>query len=230
MSLPVIQALGDAAVVVSFGAELSDELNDRVMALAVSLAAEPVCRHVRDVVPALASLVLHVDPQHERVAEVIEQLQARAAGLFALERPPSGRPATQSGVEIPPATLHEIPVRYGGAEGPDLQEVAAFAGVDAREVIERHAAAIYRVYMLGFLPGFAYLGQVDRVIAAPRRSSPRQQVPAGSVGIAGLQTGVYPQDSPGGWQIIGRTRLEMFDVAGGVSRLQPGDRVRFIEV
>jgi KipI family sensor histidine kinase inhibitor len=120
-------------------------------------------------------------------------------------------------------------VRYGGAEGPDLNDVAAFAGVDAREVIERHAAATYRVYMLGFLPGFAYLGQVDRLIAAPRRSSPRQQVPAGSVGIAGLQTGVYPQDSPGGWQIIGRTDVQMFDVGAGASLLQPGDRVRFIE-
>src|SRR5687768_3847067 len=123
MPPPVIQALGDAAVVVSFGAELSDELNDRVMALAASLAAEPVCSHVRDIVPALASLVLHVDPQHERVDKVIAQVQARAASLFALERPPSGRSVTQSGVEIPPATIHEIPVRYGGAEGPDLQDV-----------------------------------------------------------------------------------------------------------
>ena len=230
MPAPDIQALGDAAAVVTFGAELSDEFNDRVMALAASLASEPVCRHVRDIVPALASLVLHVDPQHERVDEVIELLQARAARLFAVERPQSGRPMAASTEDLTRGTIHEIPVRYGGDEGPDLDDVAAFGGVDAGEVIERHAGSVYRVYMLGFLPGFAYLGQVDRVIAAPRRSSPRQRVPAGSVGIAGLQTGVYPQDSPGGWQIIGRTRLQMFDLAAGESLLRPGDRVRFIKV
>lgn len=208
-----IQPLGDAAVVVTFGTELSDEANDRVMALAASLNAEPPSPHVRDIVPALASLVVHIDPTHARIEDVMDSLDTKIYPAYF------SRPKT---------TIVEIPVRYGGAEGPDLDDVAAFAGVGADEVIRRHAAAVYRVYMLGFVPGFAYLGQVDRSIAAPRRSTPRQQVPAGSVGIAGLQTGVYPQDSPGGWQIIGRTSRRMFDAASGQTLLHPGDRVRFV--
>ncbi|HUF23291.1 MAG TPA: 5-oxoprolinase subunit PxpB [Vicinamibacterales bacterium] len=211
--------LGDAAAVVSFGDEFSEAVNDRVMALAGSLRERPLPMAVRDVVPAIASLAVHVDPRRVRVEALIEALAARAGEIARGQAPSEG---------VRGAAFHEIPVRYGGDEGPDLGDVAAFAGLDAAGVVARHAERVYRVYMLGFLPGFAYLGQVDPSIAAPRRSSPRLDVPMGSVGIAGRQTGVYPQVSPGGWQIIGRTSLSMFDAASGRSLLQPGDRVRFV--
>jgi KipI family sensor histidine kinase inhibitor len=169
---------------------------------------------VRDIVPALASLVVHFDPAHAGTDEVIDAIRRMAVPVE------SAGPAGSS--------VHDISVRYGGDNGPDLDDVAAFAGVSPEDVVRIHSARVYRVYMLGFLPGFAYLGLVDRTIAAPRRPTPRQQVPAGSIGIAGLQTGIYPQDSPGGWQIIGRTGRQMFDRATGESLLHPGDRVRFI--
>jgi inhibitor of KinA len=122
----------------------------------------------------------------------------------------------------------EIPVCYGGDLGPDLGGIAEWAGLTVEDVIRAHAAVPYRVYMLGFLPGFAYLGAVDPRIAMPRRTTPRLRVPAGSVAIAGPQTGVYPADAPGGWHLIGRTPLTMFDVARThPSLLAPGDRVEF---
>lgn len=215
MDAPQIRLLGDAAVVVTFGDTLSDEANDRVGQLAASLAAEPLDAAVRDVVPAIASLVVHVDPRQTPVEQVVQALRERVTAAPAVFSRPDSR-------------LVDIQTRYGGDEGPDLADVAAFAGITPAEVIERHAARVYRVFMLGFLPGFAYLGQVDPSIAAPRRASPRQTVPAGSVGIAGRQTGVYPQVSPGGWQLIGRTAVRMFDLAAGRSLLHPGDRVRFV--
>lgn len=219
MDAPRVRPLGDSAAVVSLGDEFSEAVNDRVMALAASLRERPLPMPVRDVVPAIASLAVHVDPRLVRIEQLIDALAARAGEIAR------GPAAAESARD---AAIHEIPVRYGGEEGPDLADVAAFAGLDTGGVIERHAGRVYRVYMLGFLPGFAYLGQVEPSIAAPRRSSPRLDVPAGSVGIAGRQTGVYPQVSPGGWQIIGRTSSSMFDVSSGRSLLQPGDRVRFV--
>lgn len=219
-----IKPLGDAAIVVTLGTELSDAINDRVIALAAALAASPPTPHVRDIVPALASVVVHIDPVHARVQDVMERMRK----FYPAEYFEGGSAEIFSRVEFPEFPIHDIPVRYGGEEGPDLADVAAFAGVGADDVVRMHAAQVYRVYMLGFLPGFAYLGLVDPAIAAPRRDVPRQQVPAGSIGIAGRQTGIYPQVSPGGWQIIGRTAAAMFDRATGTSLLQPGDRVRFV--
>jgi inhibitor of KinA len=122
----------------------------------------------------------------------------------------------------------DIPVAYGGAFGPDLEDVARFGQCSQDEVIARHTAVVYRVYLVGFVPGFAYMAEVDPRIAAPRRATPRTEVPAGSVAIAGGQTGIYPDVTPGGWNIIGRTPLLPFDV----ERAQPslfkaGDRVSF---
>ena len=131
-------------------------------------------------------------------------------------------------VERAGAKLVAVPVAYGGPFGPDLPEVARFAGCSEDEVVERHASRTYRVYMLGFMPGFPYLGLVDERIAAPRRASPRTSVPAGSVGIAGRQTGIYPTASPGGWQIVGRTPVRLFDLDRHEPCLVlPGDVVRF---
>ena len=211
---PTVQALGDAAFVVTFARELSGAANDRAIALAASLEARRP-EGVVDIVPGMASLTVHVVPGRPGQDALAAELQARAEAAAAEARSAAAQ------------VTHDIPVVYGGAGGPDLPDVAAFAGCSAEEVIARHTARVYRVYMLGFLPGFAYLGDVDPAIAAPRRATPRQAVPAGSVGIAGAQTGVYPQASPGGWQIIGHTAMRMFDPASG-SRLRPGDRVRFV--
>jgi len=122
----------------------------------------------------------------------------------------------------------EIPVQYGGEFGPDLGAVASHTGLGVREVIERHSSGQYVVFFLGFQPGFAYMGGLDEALHTPRRASPRLEVPAGSVGIGGEQTGIYPATSPGGWQLIGRTELPLFDPARRPpTLLQPGDRVRF---
>ena len=123
----------------------------------------------------------------------------------------------------------EIPVAYGGEHGPDLADVAAHTGLSAAEVVRRHAAAEYVVYLLGFLPGFAFLGGLPTALATPRRAVPRTAVPAGSVGIGGEQTGIYPLRSPGGWHLIGRTEVALFDpLAASPTLLRPGDRVRFV--
>jgi inhibitor of KinA len=125
----------------------------------------------------------------------------------------------------------EIPVCYGGEFGPDLAEVARLCALSEEEVIARHAAASYRVYMIGFSPGFAYLGGLDAAIAAPRRATPRTLVPAGSVGIAGLQTGIYPLATPGGWQIIGQTPKRLFlPEREAPCLLSPGDTLRFVPI
>ena len=215
MSGPRVQCLGDAALLVTFGEEFSEAINERVMRAADSLRKTPLTIPAADVVPGISSLAIHFDGPVP-LESLVQELRSRVESL-----PPAMASAGEGRV-------HEIAVRYGGENGPDVGDVAAFAGISEADVIERHAARTYRVYMLGFLPGFAYLGQVDESIAAPRRSSPRQAVPAGSVGIAGLQTGVYPQVSPGGWQLIGRTSATMFDTAAGCSLLQPGERVRFV--
>jgi KipI family sensor histidine kinase inhibitor len=215
---PRLDPLGDAALVATFATAWSEEANDRVLALAASLRDAPLAdlEGVRDIVPAIASLAVHFAPGTD-----IERAAGSILARWRAIEPIVGMR------EARPRPVHDIRVRYGGDAGPDLDDVAAFAGLTPRDVVSRHASRLYRVYMIGFLPGFAYLGDVDASIAAPRRPSPRQQVPSGSVGIAGRQTGVYPRESPGGWQIIGRTSLPMFDEQAG-SLLQPGDRVRFV--
>jgi KipI family sensor histidine kinase inhibitor len=170
---------------------------------------------VRDVVPTFRSVAVFFDPQ--RVD--FDDLKARVLAV------PAG-----SGEE-PACSAIDVPVEYGGEAGPDLDAVAAASGLSPAEVIARHTARDYRVFMVGFLPGFAYLGEVDASIAAPRHASPRLRVAPGSVGIAGQQTGVYPQASPGGWQIIGRTTTRFFDSGRTPSSLAaPGDHVRFVAV
>src|SRR5205814_9646705 len=149
-----------------------------------------------------------------------ESLAARLAQVAAMDAVSSD---AGSG-----ATL-EIPVHYGGEDGPDVASVADFGACSEADVVRLHTAPEYRVYMLGFLPGFAYLGSVDRRIAMPRLDTPRVRVKAGSVGIAGIQTGIYPCDSPGGWRIIGRTDVVTFDPAKSVPFLfNPGQRVKFV--
>jgi KipI family sensor histidine kinase inhibitor len=134
-------------------------------------------------------------------------------------------------MELPASSLIRVPVLYGGDAGPDLQEVASIHRMSIQEVIDLHSAPDYLVYMLGFTPGFCYLGGMDDNIATPRKATPRVKIPAGSVGIAGNQTGIYPVDSPGGWQLIGKTPFRLFDPdREPVFLFQPGDLLRFVPV
>jgi KipI family sensor histidine kinase inhibitor len=208
--------IGDSAVVVEFEARIDPAISDRALDLARAIAAiRPT--GVRDIVPTYHAVTVHFDPWGTDVVSLFERL-----GREAERRPPQA-----SGGQA----MIRIPVCYGGAYGPDLLEVAAWSGLGEDEVVGRHASAVYRVFMLGFLPGFAYLGSVDRTIAMPRKDSPRVRVPEGSVGIAGEQTGVYPQTSPGGWRIIGRTPMRLFDLSRPQPfLLGPGDLVRFYRI
>jgi inhibitor of KinA len=209
----IVRPAGDAALVVDFEPRLDPDINARAVTLA--RAAQEARRvGVTDVVVGYHSVTVYFDP----LAEEAEALDAWLRTLAA--RPPERREAISRSVAVP--------VMYGGEWGPDLDAVAAFARCDETEVVRRHAAQTYRVYMLGFVPGFAYMAAVDSRIAAPRRATPRLAVPAGSVGIAGQQTGVYPMQTPGGWNLIGRTPLAAFDP----DRPEPcafrlGDRIRF---
>lgn len=205
-------------LLVEWEQRVDPELNEQVIRAAQRLH-ERLGHVVRDVVPAYCSIGIHFDPlltdlgALERV--VTEELGRLAVGTTASDEQP----------------IVEIPVHYGGEDGPDLESVAAWAGVTTDDVVAWHAERTYRVYMLGFVPGFSYLGRVDSRIAAPRHRVPRERVPRGSVGIAGEQTGVYPIETPGGWQLIGRTTAVMFDAARTPpSLLRPGDRVRFVPV
>ena len=209
-----IREAGDAALVADLGDVIDAGTNRRAIGLADRVRAAGVAG-VRDVVPTFRSVAVYFDP-----------LRTDVDALRALLHP---RP--QDDEERPARPPVEIPVEYGGESGPDLDAVAAAAGLAPAEVVARHSAREYRVFMVGFLPGFAYLGEVDPAIAAPRQASPRLRVAAGSVGIAGRQTGVYPQASPGGWQIVGRTTTRPFDPRRTpASLLVPGDRVRFVAV
>ena len=212
-----IQPCGDSLLLVELEPAIDPVINERAILLAARLRARGA-RGVRDVAPGYCTVGVHFDPLH--------------TDLAALEQAIAGECQDLEGVEaIVERGAIEIPVRYGGTHGPDLDAVAAHAGCSAADVIARHCARTYRVYMLGFVPGFAYMGRVDPSIAAPRHRVPRERVPAGAVGIAGMQTGVYPVESPGGWQLIGHTETVMFDPdREPPSLLAAGDFVRFVPV
>jgi KipI family sensor histidine kinase inhibitor len=172
---------------------------------------------VRDVVAAYRSVTVYFDPLRTAHARLVEELKRVTRDL----------PSTAAA----PGRLHRVPVCYGTEFGPDLPAVAAFGRLSVDEAIARHSAIDYRVFMLGFIPGFAYLGIVDKRIAAPRREVPRTRVPAGSVAIAAEQTGIYPMESPGGWQLIGRTPVRIFESSRSrPSLFQAGDVVRFFSI
>jgi KipI family sensor histidine kinase inhibitor len=210
-----VRLAGDTLLMAEYEGGIDPAVNARVVALGDALRRRHI-DGVRDVVPGYASLGIHFDPLRTDLRELERALRTEAANVERHDGLPE------------PRTV-EIPVRYGGADGPDLAEVARFAGCSTSKVVELHAATVYHVYMLGFVPGFAYLGRVPPAIAAPRHRVPRDRVPPGSVGIAGQQTGVYPIETPGGWQLIGRTASVMFDVERDpASLLAPGDTVRFV--
>lgn len=214
-----IVAVGDSALAIQFDERIDPEVNARVMACAHAVAARRL-DGVRDVVPAFRSVTVYFDP----LATDLERL-----GRLLRDAAPSGQSwGPPSGGPVPGQRTVEIPVCYDPEFAPDIEDVCRTADLGADEVVARHTSPEYRVYMLGFVPGFAYLGTVDPRIATPRRAVPRTAVARGSVGIAGSQTGVYPRQVAGGWNIIGRTPLSMVTLdADRPTRLAPGDRVRF---
>jgi antagonist of KipI len=208
----LIREAGDSALLL----ELDEVINVSVNAQAIAIAAavrRAGLPGIRDVVSTYRSVAVYFDPLTLDI-EILRDTLTHAA---------DSPPALAEGKTV------VIPVQYGGDMGPDLSAVAAFAGVSPDEVVARHAGVRYRVFMLGFLPGFAYMGTVDETIAVPRHATPRMKVPGGSVGIAGRQTGVYPRDSPGGWHLIGRTQMSLFNPQRTPAALvSPGDTVRFV--
>jgi inhibitor of KinA len=195
---------------------IDDRTNARVVMLAKELKARCASR-LRDVVVGYSSVTVYFDPLTMDMGWLEREARAADDGLR--------ESAAIRGARI------EVPVRYGGESGPDLQDVAAFAGLSQADVIAIHSSATYRVYMMGFVPGFAYMAVVDPRIAPPRRGSPRERVPAGSVAIAAGQTGIYPIETPGGWHVIGRTDLKPYDpIRADPFLFHPGDEVRFTVV
>ena len=211
-----LKLCGDRAVLVEFGQEIHPAIHARVRAFCAALERADL-PGISEIVPAYGAVTVHYRPEEIRWDELQRRLRQVLNNAAA--------------AEIPPATVWEIPVLYGGEEGPDLDFVARHSGRAPEEVIRRHSAPEYLVYMLGFTPGFPYLGGMDAAIAAPRLTAPRVKIPAGSVGIAGQQTGVYPIASPGGWQLIGRTPVKLYDPhRERPVLLEAGDYVKFCAV
>jgi KipI family sensor histidine kinase inhibitor len=210
---PRLLDLGDGALTLEFGDRIDPALNARVMAARDALAALKL-EGISDLVPTYRSLTVHFDPL---------QLDRDALGKQLL------KVATRQGQESAPATRWLIPVVFGGGFGPDLAQVAQTTGRSEADVIDALCTNELRVFLIGFLPGFPYLGELPDWLHLPRRSTPRTAVPANSLAIAGPQAAVYPWQSPGGWHLLGRTPVSMFDVADAdrPALLAPGDIVRF---
>lgn len=216
MSYPQIKITGDTSVAVVFGNEISTDINTRIRAFDEALAEEQI-DGVYETVPTYCSLTIHYAPEKIRY----EALQEKLGTLLAVSHK----------AQKLNTIVMEIPVVYGGEYGPDLETVAAHNGMSPEDVIRIHSGAEYLIYMLGFTPGFSYMGGMDESIATPRLKTPRVLIPAGSVGIAGKQTGIYPIDSPGGWQLIGRTPVKLYDAHRDTPiLLDAGLHVKFIPI
>lgn len=216
MNYPVFPC-GDCALSIQIGNEISEAVNREVVAVLSCVQRENI-PGVLELVPSYTCICIHYDP-------AVIDYDGLMARLRKLEV------QTEQFAEGSSRVV-EIPVCYGGEYGPDLAYVAEYHHISEEEVIRRHSSGDYLVYMLGFLPGFAYMGGMDESISCPRLASPRTKIPAGSVGIAGSQTGIYPLASPGGWQLIGRTPVKMFEMMGETAKftLSAGDRVQFVPI
>ena len=210
---PVFRPMGDRSLLVELGEKIAPDVNRRVQELMLQLQQARL-PGVREFAPGYRSLLVVFDPLTLSPSE----LKARITEV-------AGRPGSAG---LPQAKLLSVPVFYGGEHGPDLEEVAGHLGISTDEVIRLHTETMYRVYMIGFTPGYPYMGELPAALSVPRRSTPRTRVPKGSVGIAQRQTGIYSVESPGGWQIIGWTPIELFDPTRQLpSLLEMGDRVKF---
>ena len=219
-----LEPMGDRCLIVAFESRVDPDINARVRAMADYLLEHPI-EGVIDVVPAFTTVAVHYRPEaladnasgtspYGRLAATIERLMLQDV------------PRTHR-----PGRVIEIPVCYGGELGPDLDEVAALCGLTAQQVVDIHAASPHRVYMLGFAPGFPYLGGLDPRVQVPRRATPRTKVPAGSVAIARDQSAIYSLETPGGWNVIGRTPVRLFTPeTDPPCLLAAGDEVRFVPI
>ena len=214
--LPRFQRASDQSLLIYFGHEITREAHQKVRRLLRLLELEPIAG-VRNLHPAYCSVLVKFDPlryRHEDIERILKEYLERLADV-TLTNP----------------RQVEIPVCYGGEHGPDLLDVTAIRGMTPEQVIELHSSVTYVVYFLGFVPGFAYLGELPEALVTPRLATPRRTVPPGSVGIAGNQTGVYPVATPGGWRLLGRTPLSMFRPdRTELSLLSIGDHVRFTPI
>jgi KipI family sensor histidine kinase inhibitor len=207
---------GDKAIVVEFGDAIAPELNRRVQNLMLTVQAKKISG-VIETVPTYRSLLVYFDPRQISAKKLRET-------LYSLTQP-----LAENG--LPKPKLIEIPTAYGGEYGPDLEFVAAYNGLSVPEVVEIHIGTPYLIYMIGFVPGFPYLGGMSPRIVTPRLETPRAKITAGSVGIAGNQTGIYPVESPGGWRLIGRTPLKLFDpIREPLALFQAGDYLTFVSI
>ncbi len=209
-----ILPLGDSALLVQLGDQIDVSINQRVHALSALINLSPL-EGVIETVPAYATVLVHYDPLILSFTQVRNYARERLAQLREIE-------------PLKPKRIN-VPVKYGGKDGPDLESVARHCQLQIEDVIRIHSEKIYTVFMMGFTPGFPYMGKLDDAIMMPRLETPRTRVPAGTVAIAGLQTGIYSIHSPGGWQLIGWTPLQLFNPESASPFLfSPGDEVKFI--
>lgn len=187
---------GDCGVSVEFGNEISPDINKKIRAFKIAIEKSGI-EGIVETIPTYRSLLVQYQPEVIRFKELTEKFEGLMGSL--------------DNIEIPPPSVIEIPVLYGGEMGPDIENVAKHNHKTVEEVIQIHTSEEYLIYMIGFIAGFPYLGGMSKEIATPRLKSPRVKIDGGSVGIAGEQTGIYPIDSPGGWQLIGRTPLKLYD-------------------
>lgn len=207
---------GEDGVRVLFGNAIDRETNRAVRQFYLFLASLRR-REVIDIIPSFRSCLVRFNSTRTTYNEFVSFLKEREGEALS--------------IDIPEPVLHEIPVQYGGEFGPDMEFVCAYSGLDEEQVIEIHSSTVYTVFAVGFIPGFPYMGMVDKRIYAPRLETPRLKVPEGSVGLAQLQTGIYSFESPAGWRIIGKTSVQLFNpFQEPFSLLKMGDVVRFIPV
>lgn len=207
---------GDSSMLIEFGNEISPEINRKITAVVQLMKAQQI-EGVVDMIPAFCSLLINYDPR----IITYEHLRKRMEQLVKLD----------VAAEQTARKIIEIPVCYGGEYGPDIENIAKHSGVSVEEVIRIHSSRDYLIYMLGFMPGFAYLGGLEECLHTPRLANPRIKINAGSVGIGGSQTGIYPLDSPGGWQLLGMTPVKVYDPMRDVPILyEAGEYIRFVPV
>ncbi|HUS01901.1 MAG TPA: 5-oxoprolinase subunit PxpB [Chitinophagaceae bacterium] len=220
-----ITPLGDAALIINFDNIIDEDINKKVLQLFQQLSIQKL-NGVKDIVPAYSSLTIHYDAAAIKL-NIINYRPAFEILQEDIKKTLTVYPET----EIPYSQKIKIPVCYSEKYALDINDISKEKNLSIDEIIRLHTAKKYRVYMTGFLPGFAYMGIVDEKIIMPRKPQPRTNVAAGSVGIAGIQTGIYPLDSPGGWQIIGKTPVKLFDKEkDDPVLLQPGDEIEFYSI
>jgi inhibitor of KinA len=209
-------SMGDRGLLIEFGDEISREINEKVRRMALVVQDE-IRKGIVEVVPTYRSLLIIYNPLLLPVEDLKERLKRIEEGLQQ--------------VPLPEPKLNRIPAVYGGIYGPDLEEVARYHQISPEKVIQLHCSKPYLIYMIGFMPGYPYMGELPEELVTPRLKTPRVVVPKGSVAIAQRQTGIYSMESPGGWQILGRTPVELFDPGRDPpALLQMGDLVQFYQI